>query len=75
MPLDGGLSRLHVIELLGAIWLATDLGTGLPHAIRTSILAAAIARELGLDDNAFADAQRVALQRFLGCTADSGRRG
>ena len=65
--------ELSVVELLGAISLATDLGTGQPHShgVRTSVLAAALARELGADDDVVADVQRVALLRFLGCTADA----
>ena len=64
---------MRLIELLGAISLATDLGTGQPHfhGVRTSVLAVAIGRELGLDDAAVADVQQVALLRFLGCTADT----
>lgn len=64
---------LRLVELLGAISLATDVGTGQPHfhGVRTSVLAAAVARQLGLDEQAVADVQRVALLRFLGCTADT----
>jgi len=53
--------------------LATDLGTGQPHfhGVRTSVLAVAIGRGLGLNDAAVADVQQVALLRFLGCTADT----
>jgi HD-GYP domain-containing protein (c-di-GMP phosphodiesterase class II) len=62
-----------VVELLGAISLATDLGTGQPsgHGLRTAVLATALARELGVDASALADVQSVSLLRFLGCTADS----
>jgi HD-GYP domain-containing protein (c-di-GMP phosphodiesterase class II) len=62
-----------VVELLGAISLATDLGTGQPpgHGLRTAVLATALGRELGLDARALGDVQSVALLRFLGCTADS----
>jgi HD-GYP domain-containing protein (c-di-GMP phosphodiesterase class II) len=66
-------ATLRLVELLGAISLATDLGTGQPHlhGVRTSVLAVALGRELGLDSAAVADVQRVALLRFLGCTADT----
>jgi HD-GYP domain-containing protein (c-di-GMP phosphodiesterase class II)/DNA-binding CsgD family transcriptional regulator len=66
-------AKLRLVELLGAISLATDLGTGQPpfHGVRTSVLAAAVARQLDLDDQTVADVQRVALLRFLGCTADT----
>jgi len=73
MPPEAGTGKLRLVELLGSISLATDLGTGQPqfHGVRTSVLAVALARELGLDGAAAADVQRVALLRFLGCTADS----
>lgn len=66
-------TRLRLVELLGAISLATDLGTGQPHfhAVRTSVLAVAVARQMGLDGQGVADVQQVALLRFLGCTADT----
>src|ERR1700739_2645893 len=66
-------AKLRMVELRGAISLATDLGTGQPHfhGVRTSVLAAALAQELGLEDRGVADVQRVALLRFLGCTADT----
>ncbi len=73
---DGAISPpagLRLVELLGAISLATDLGTGQPHGhgLRTAVLAVALGRELGLDDDAVADVQRVALLRFLGCTGEA----
>ena len=70
-----GAAQLRLVELLGAISLATDLGTGQPyfHGVRTSVLAVAVGRELGLDDAAVADVQQVALLRFLGCTADTSQ--
>jgi HD-GYP domain-containing protein (c-di-GMP phosphodiesterase class II) len=70
-----GAGQLRLVELLGAISLATDLGTGQPpfHGVRTSVLAVAVGRELGLDDAAVADVQQVALLRFLGCTADASQ--
>jgi HD-GYP domain-containing protein (c-di-GMP phosphodiesterase class II) len=66
-------AKLRLVELLGAVSLATDLGTGQPHfhGVRTSVLAAALARQLGLSNQGVADVQRVALLRFLGCTADT----
>ena len=60
-------------ELLGAVSLATDLGTGEPgsHGLRTAVLAVALARRLGLSEAAVSDVRQVALLRFLGCTSDS----
>jgi HD-GYP domain-containing protein (c-di-GMP phosphodiesterase class II) len=73
MPPEPGSNGLRRVELLGAISLATDLGTGQPsfHGVRTSVLAVAIARQVGLDAAAMAEVQQVALLRFLGCTADT----
>ena len=68
-----GAGQLRLVELLGAISLATDLGTGQPpfHGVRTSVLAVAVTRELGLDDAAVAEVQQVALLQFVGCAADT----
>lgn len=68
-----GVGPLRLVELLGAISLATDLGTGQPpfHGVRASVLAVALGRELGLDEAVLTDVQQVALLRFLGCTADT----
>src|ERR1043165_3885514 len=64
---------LRLLELLGAISLATDIGTGQPafHGVRTAALAMAIARELGADEERVVVVQQVALLRFLGGTADT----
>ena len=61
------------MELVAAISMATDLGTGQPveHALRTCRLSMAVAQELGLDARTAADVPYVALLRFLGCTADA----
>lgn len=66
-------SSFRLAELVAAISLATDLGTGQPmeHALRTCRLSMAVAGELGLDVRAAADVHYVALLRFLGCTADA----
>jgi HD-GYP domain-containing protein (c-di-GMP phosphodiesterase class II)/DNA-binding CsgD family transcriptional regulator len=67
---DGGL---RLAELVAAISLAIDLGTGQPmeHALRTCRLSMAVACELGVDAATAADVYFVALLRFLGCTADA----
>jgi len=69
------LPRVRLAELLGAISLATDLGTGQPaeHGLRTAVLAVAVGRELGLDDRELAEVEQVALLRFLGCTSNSAQ--
>jgi HD-GYP domain-containing protein (c-di-GMP phosphodiesterase class II)/DNA-binding CsgD family transcriptional regulator len=66
-------SEVRLAELIAAISLATDLGTGQPmdHALRSSYLATAFARELGLSSQDHFDTYYVSLLRFLGCTADA----
>jgi HD-GYP domain-containing protein (c-di-GMP phosphodiesterase class II)/DNA-binding CsgD family transcriptional regulator len=64
---------VRLTELLGSISLATDLGTGQPlaHGVRSAVLASAIAAELGFAAADVEVVRRVALLRFLGCTADA----
>jgi HD-GYP domain-containing protein (c-di-GMP phosphodiesterase class II) len=64
---------VKLVELLASLSLATDLGTGQPmgHGIRTAVVAAGIARQLGLHDGDVDAVRLVALLRFLGCTADT----
>ena len=73
MPPASARHGVTLAELLGAISLATDLGTGQPqfHGVRTSVLAVVLGRELGLTGGDLIEVQQVALLRFLGCTADS----
>lgn len=68
-----GVPGFRLTELVAAVSLATDLGTGQPieHALRTCLLSMAVADELGLDPGTTADVHYVALLRFLGCTADA----
>ena len=63
----------RLTELIAAISMATDLGTGQPmeHALRTCLLSTSVAHELGLDAATCADVYHVALLRFLGCVADA----
>lgn len=67
-------SELRVTELLASLSLATDLGTGQPmgHGLTTSLLAVAVARELGRGSEMIRHVQQVSLIRFLGCNADAG---
>jgi HD-GYP domain-containing protein (c-di-GMP phosphodiesterase class II)/DNA-binding CsgD family transcriptional regulator len=67
------VNRLRLAELVGALSLATDLGMGQPleQALRTCLIALAIADRLGLDAEAQAEVYYVSLLRFLGCTADA----
>src|SRR5579859_3157737 len=65
--------RLRLAELVGALSLATDLGMGQPleQALRTCLIALAIADRLGLESAEVTDVFYVTLLRFLGCTADA----
>jgi HD-GYP domain-containing protein (c-di-GMP phosphodiesterase class II) len=64
---------VRVVELLAALSLATDLGTGQPmeHGLRTCVLAGRAGEKLGLDATQRSDVRHVTLLRFLGCTADA----
>jgi HD-GYP domain-containing protein (c-di-GMP phosphodiesterase class II)/DNA-binding CsgD family transcriptional regulator len=68
-----GATGFRLTELVAAISLATDLGTGQPveHALRTCRLAMAVVDQLGLDSGTAGDVYYVALLRFVGCTADA----
>jgi HD-GYP domain-containing protein (c-di-GMP phosphodiesterase class II) len=69
----GPREQTRLAELIAAISLATDLGTGQPtgHALRTCYLAAGLARELGVPIQDEFDTYYLALLRFLGCTAEA----
>ncbi len=71
--MDAEADGPRLCELVAAISLATDLGTGQPmeHALRTCRLSVRVAGELGLDPGAVSEVYYVALLRFLGCTADA----
>jgi HD-GYP domain-containing protein (c-di-GMP phosphodiesterase class II) len=58
--------------MVGAVSLATDLGTGQPleHALRTSILAVRLGELAGATAPELVDAYYVALLHSLGCTSD-----
>ena len=62
---------LRLAELLSALSLATDLGTGLPleTSLRTCLVASRLATALGLDDATRSSAYYGGLLRHLGCTA------
>ncbi|MGZ3582763.1 MAG: HD domain-containing phosphohydrolase [Ktedonobacterales bacterium] len=73
MPASPSPGTLRVAELIGALSLATDLGTGQPmeHALRVCLLAVTLGGELGLDEQERCDVYCVALLRALGCVADA----
>jgi HD-GYP domain-containing protein (c-di-GMP phosphodiesterase class II) len=68
---DGRIVQLG--ELVGAISLASDLGTGMPleHGLRTCLLATRLADAAGCDEHVRADAWWVALLHAIGCTSDA----
>jgi HD-GYP domain-containing protein (c-di-GMP phosphodiesterase class II) len=65
--------RVRLAEVLGALSLATDIGTGRPlgHGARTCLIAMAIGEQMGLNPERLRSLFQVALLKFLGCTADS----
>jgi HD-GYP domain-containing protein (c-di-GMP phosphodiesterase class II) len=74
MPdLEAARAPLRQAELVAALSLATDLGTGQPlnHALRACVLATAFGAELGLDDAELRTVYYVALLRSAGCVADA----
>src|SRR5262245_9313127 len=64
---------LRLAELLAAVSLATDLGTGQPlgHALRTCTIAAALAEAMDRPRAEIRTVHQFALLRFLGCTSDA----
>ncbi|HET6625669.1 MAG TPA: HD domain-containing phosphohydrolase [Nocardioidaceae bacterium] len=60
-------------EVLAALSISIDLGLGLPmeHVLRSSLIAAMLAEELGLDDEQRAGVFYTNLILWIGCHADS----
>jgi HD-GYP domain-containing protein (c-di-GMP phosphodiesterase class II)/DNA-binding CsgD family transcriptional regulator len=67
------MDRVRLAEVVAAISMFTDLGTGQPqeHALNTCIAALRIADRLGLEPAQREALYYASLLRFLGCTADS----
>jgi HD-GYP domain-containing protein (c-di-GMP phosphodiesterase class II) len=65
------MATLALTEVLAALSLATDLGSGFEpeKGLRTCVVAVAVARQAGLDEGDVADVFQAALLRALGCTA------
>jgi DNA-binding CsgD family transcriptional regulator len=61
----------RLADLLGALSFATDMAAGVPieASIRTSVVAAVLARAAGYSEDAVSDAYYAALLRHLGCTS------
>jgi HD-GYP domain-containing protein (c-di-GMP phosphodiesterase class II) len=66
-------ASVRAAEMVGAMSLATDLGTGQPleHTLRTAILAVRLGELAGASPSELADAYYVALLHSLGCTSDA----
>src|SRR3954447_21665274 len=64
---------MESVELLAALALATDLGTGQPleHALRTCLVASAMAQEAGCSEADRGVVHLLALLHAIGCTSDA----
>jgi DNA-binding CsgD family transcriptional regulator len=65
--------RVRAAEVVGAVSLATDLGTGQPleHTLRTAILAVRLGDLAGASPQELRDAYYVSLLHSFGCTSDA----
>src|SRR2546427_13166716 len=63
---------IRAAEVVGALSLATDLGTGQPleHALRTAVLAVRLGELAGASAQELADTYYVALLHASGCTSN-----
>jgi HD-GYP domain-containing protein (c-di-GMP phosphodiesterase class II) len=63
---------IRAAEVVGALSLATDLGTGQPleHALRTAVLAVRLGELAGTSKQELVDTYYVALLQSSGCTSD-----
>src|SRR5256886_6501012 len=70
--LPAGEQPIRVAEVVGALSLATDLGTGQPleHALRTAVLAVRLGELAGASARELADTYYVALLHASGCTSN-----
>lgn len=65
-------SELRQAEIIVALSLATDLGTGHPleWALNSALLGVRLGEAIGLDEQKLREVYYVALLRYIGCTAD-----
>jgi HD-GYP domain-containing protein (c-di-GMP phosphodiesterase class II) len=70
--LPSGERPIRAAEVVGALSLATDLGTGQPleHALRTAVLAVRLGELAGAPARELADTYNVALLHASGCTSN-----
>jgi HD-GYP domain-containing protein (c-di-GMP phosphodiesterase class II) len=64
--------QVRTAEVVGALSIATDLGTGQPleHALRSAVLAVRLGQLAGVSEQDLADAYYVALLHAAGCTSN-----
>ena len=69
---ERGEKPIRAAEVIGALSLATDLGTGQPleHALRTAVLAVRLGELAGASTEELADTYYVALLHSSGCTSN-----
>src|SRR5213080_4403396 len=67
-----GEQPIRAAELIGALSLATDLGTGQPleHAMRSAVLAVRLGELAGASAHELSDTYYVALLHASGCTSN-----
>jgi HD-GYP domain-containing protein (c-di-GMP phosphodiesterase class II) len=65
--------RVRTAEVIAALCLATDLGTGLPfeHGLQSTLIAMRLADRLGVDAEAASHTYYGCLLFYAGCTADA----
>src|ERR1700757_3703426 len=68
-----GETPVRAAEVVGAMSIATDLGTGQPleHALRTAILAVRLGELAELSPSDLVDAYYISLLHSFGCTSDA----
>ena len=69
----GSEAPVRAAEVIGAMSIATDLGTGQPleHALRTAILAVRLGELAELSPPELVDAYYISLLHSFGCTSDA----
>src|SRR5436305_4797687 len=70
---NGDQPPVRAAEMIGAMSIATDLGTGQPleHALRTAILAVRLGELAELSPPDLVDAYYISLLHSIGCTSDA----
>lgn len=73
MPGDGAQDGVRAAEVVAALSLATDLGTGQPleRGLRATLAACRVCDRLGVDEDATVGTYYTCLLLFIGCTADA----